>query len=118
MEKIELYLTINKYGVIDEHETFNGFTNVSDNLGRKEYFNMADGGKLVAKVPLSWKKSFSQGVVIPHKMRKCVDFKKDILCGNCDELVNHRKEFSANLNEMKRQPPNEFGHLLPKYITT
>ena len=39
-------LTINKFGIIDEHKTFKGFTNVSDNLDRKEYFNMADGGKL------------------------------------------------------------------------
>ena len=28
------------------------------------------------------------------------------------------KEFSANLNEKKRQPPNKFGHMLPKYTTT
>ena len=26
---------------------------MGDNLDRKEYFNMADGGKLIAKVPLS-----------------------------------------------------------------
>ena len=31
-------LTINKYGVIDEHKTFEVFPNVSDNLDRKEYF--------------------------------------------------------------------------------
>ena len=115
--KLKYCLTINKYGVIDEHKTFKGFTNVIDILDRKEYFNMADGGKLIAKVPLSWKKSFRQGVVIPHKMSNCGDSKKDILCENCDKLVNQRKEFSANLNEMKREPPNEFGHMLPKYIT-
>ena len=74
--EIKFYLTINKYGVIDEHKTFKGFKNVSDNLIRKEYFTMADGGKLIAKVPLSWKKSFSQGVVIPHKKKNCVDCKK------------------------------------------
>ena len=51
--KIKYCLTVNKYGVIDEHKTFKGFTNVSDNLDRKEYFKMADGDKLVAKVPLS-----------------------------------------------------------------
>ena len=89
--KIKYWLTINKYGVIDEHKTFKGFTNLSDNLNRKEYFNMTDGGKLIAKVPLSWKKSFSQGVVIPHKMRNCTDFKNDSLCDNCDKLVNQRK---------------------------
>ena len=43
-----------KYGVIDEHKTFKGFTKVSDNLDRKEYFKMFRGDKLVAKVPLSW----------------------------------------------------------------
>ena len=116
--KIKYCLTINKYGVIDEHKTFKGFSNVSDNLNRKEYFKMADGDKLVAKVPLSWKKSFSQGVVIPHKMRNCHYCKKDILCDICDELVNQRKEFTANLNELKRLPPNDFGHMLPKNIIT
>ena len=116
--KIKYCLTINKYGVIDEHKTFKGFTNVSDDLGRKEYFNMYNGDKLVAKVPLSWKKSFSQGVVIPHKMRICNKCSKDILCDDCDNLVNQNKEFSANLNELKRQPPNEFGYKLPKYIIT
>ena len=116
--KIKYCLTINKYGVIDEHKTFKGFTNVSDNLDRKEYFKMADGDKLVAIVPLSWKKSFSQGVVIPHKMRNCSDCTKDILCDDCDKLVNQNKEFSANLNELKREKPNNHGHMLPKYIIT
>ena len=114
--KINYCLTINKYGFIDEHKTFTGFTNVSVNLDRKEYFKMADGDKLVAKVTLSWKRSFSQGVVIPHKLRNCSDCKKDILCDNCDELVNQRKKFSANLNEIKREKPNYFGYMLPKYI--
>ena len=97
--KMKYCLTINKYGVTDEHRTFKGFTNVSDNLDRKEYFNMANGGKLIAKVPLSWKKSFSQGVIIAHKMRNYTDCKNDSLCDSCDFLVNQRKEFSANLNE-------------------
>ena len=77
---------------------------------------MADGGKLVAKLPLSWKKSFNMGVVIPHKMKNCHYCKKDILCDICDELVNQRKEFSAIFNELKREKPNDFGHMLPKYI--
>ena len=67
--KIKYCLTINKYVFIDEHKTFKRFTNISDNLDRKEYFIMFQGDKLVAKVPLSWKMSFSKGVVIPHKMR-------------------------------------------------
>ena len=77
---------------------------------------MADGDELTAKVPLSWKKSTSQGVVIPHKMGKCGDCKKDILCDKCDKVINQKKNFSANLNERKRDPPNSFGHTLPEYI--
>ena len=60
---------MNKYGVIHEHKTFKGFSNVSDKVDGKEYFKMADGDNSIAKVPLSWKKSFSQGVVIPPKMK-------------------------------------------------
>ena len=51
-------------------------------------------------------------------MRNCNDCKKYNLCGECDKLVNQRKGFSANLNELKRQAPNEFGLMLPEYITT
>ena len=114
--KIKYCLTINKDDVIDEHKTFKGFSNVSDNLDRKEYFKMGDGDNLIAKVTLSWKKSFSRGVVIPHKIRYCTDCKNDSLYGSCDKLVNQKKEFSANLNELKREKPNGCGHMLPKYI--
>ena len=38
---------------------------------------------------------------------------ENILCESCDKLVNQRKEFSANLNELKRESPNEFGDMLP-----
>ena len=78
---------------------------------------MADGDNLIAKVSLSWKKAFSQGVIIPHKMRNCSECKKDILCESCHNLVNQKIEFSANLNELKREVPSDFGHMLPKYIT-
>ena len=103
---------------MDEHKTFKGFTIVSDNLNRKQYFHIADGAKLVAKVPLSWKKSFSHGVVIPHSMKNCSDCKENNLCDECGKVVNQKNEFSANLDELKRQAPNEFGHMLPKNITT
>ena len=80
---------------------------------------MANGDNLIAKVPLSWKKSFSQGVVIPHKMKKnCNKCTKDILCDECHKLANQNKEFTANLNNLKREKPIDFGHMLPKYIIT
>ena len=42
----------------------------------------------------------------------------DYYCDICDELVNQKKEFSANLNELKREKPNNCSHMLPKYIIT
>ena len=51
-------------------------------------------------------------------MRNCTECKEDILCDNCDKLVNQNIEFSANLNELKREKPNDLGHMLPKYIIT
>ena len=115
--KIKHCLTINKYGSIDEHKTFKEFTNVSDNLDREEYSKMFEGDNIVAKVALSWKKSFNMDVVIPHKIRNCIKCVKDGFCDRCDKLVNQNKDFSANLNELKRKPPNELGHMLPKYLT-
>ena len=44
--KTKYCLTIIKTIVIDEHKAFKGFTNVSDKLGRKEYFKMLDGDKI------------------------------------------------------------------------
>ena len=116
--KIKYCLTVNKYGVIDEHKAFKRFTNVSDILDRKEYFKILDGDKLTAEVPLNWKKGFVHGVIIPHKMRNCNKCTKFILCDDCDKLVNQKKELSANINELKREPPNGLGHMLPKYIAT
>ena len=40
---------MNKCGIIDEHKTFKGFTKVSYNLNRKEYFIIADGSKTNSK---------------------------------------------------------------------
>ena len=76
---------------------------------------MLNGDKLIAKVPLSWKKSISMGVVIPHKKRNCNKCTEDNFCDGRDKLDNQNKKFSANLNELKREATNEFGHMLLKY---
>ena len=57
------------------------------------------------------------GIVVPHKIRihnKCTE---NFLCDGCDKLVNQRKEFSANLNELEREASNQFVLMLPKYIS-
>ena len=104
--KLNYCLFRKKLGVEEEHKTFEGVTDVSDNLDRKEFFKKFEGDKLIAKVPLPWKESFTYGVLIQHNLRNCNKCAKDTLCDGCDKLVNHNKEFSANLNESKREPPN------------
>ena len=37
------------------------------------------------------------------------------MCVICNNQVNENKEFEANLNELKRHPPNKDGYTLPYY---
>ena len=77
---------------------------------------MLEGKKISAMLPRSWKKSFNNGVVIPVKMRRCNECKNKILCTTCNNQVNENKEFEAILNLIKREAPNQFGHMLPYFV--
>ena len=37
------------------------------------------------------------------------------MCDICNNKINENKEFEANLNELKRKPPNDSGYMLPYY---
>ena len=87
-------------------------------MDRKEYFNMFDGKGLLSKQPESWKKGFEMGAKIPKKERNFVDCKANLFCVKCDKLISQTKIFTANLNGLKRLPPNETGHMLPWYTDT
>ena len=113
--KIKYCLTIDDYGIIQEHKTFKGFNDSKRLLDRTQYFNMIKGEKISAMLPRSWKKSFNSGIIIPVKMRFCNESNDRKVCEKCNNLINENKEFEANLNELKRLPPNEFGHMLPYY---
>ena len=77
---------------------------------------MIEGKKVTAMLPRSWKKSFDSGIIIPTKMRLCNECVDRKMCDNCNNQINENKEFEANLNELKRHPPIEFGHIFPYYI--
>ena len=114
--KIKYCLTKNYYGIIKEHKTFKGFNDSKRLLDRSQYFNMIKGEKISAKLPRSWKKSFDNGINIPKKMRFCNECNDKKMCDKCNNQINENKEFEANLNELKRHAPNDFGHMLPYYI--
>ena len=92
--------------------TFKGFNDSKQLLDRFQYSNMLEGKQISAMLPRSWKNSFNNGIVIPTKMRHCNESKDGILCTKCNNHINENKEFEANLNELKRHPPYEFGYML------
>ena len=112
---INYCLSVYEYDVISERKTFKNYSDVNKNLDRKESSEMFDGEKLVTKQALSWKKQFDIGVIIPSKKRNCVNCKKDLICEDSDKLFNQTKMYASNPNELKRQPPNKIGHMLPWY---
>ena len=69
--KLKYCLTIDEYGIIQQHMTFKGFNDSKRLLDRSQHFKMIEGKKISAMLPRSWKKSFNSGVVIPAKMRFC-----------------------------------------------
>ena len=114
--KIKYCLTIDGYGIIQEHKTFKGFNDSKRLLDRSQYFKMIEGKKISALLPRPWKKSFDSGIIIPTKMRFCNECNDNKMCVKCNNHINENKEFEANLNLLKRNAPNEFGHMLPYYI--
>ena len=49
-------------------------------------------------------------------MRQCNECKDGILCTTCNNLIKENKEFEANKYLLKREKPNDHGHMLPYYI--
>ena len=43
---------------------------------------------------------------------ECIDKK---MCNKCNNQINENEKFEAKLNELKRHPPNYFGHMLPYF---
>ena len=114
--KIKYCLSIDKYGIIQKHKTFKGFNDSKRLLDRSQNFKKLEGKEISALLPKSWKKSFDSGMILPTKTRfrsECNDKK---VCNKCIFQINEKIEFEADLNELKRHPPNEFGHVLPYYI--
>ena len=113
--KIKYVLTVNEFGIVQEHKTFKGFNDSKRLLNRSQYFKMIEGLKVSALLPKSWKKSFDSGIIIPTKMRFCNECDVEILCMTCKNQVDENKEFEPNLNELTRHPLNQFGYMLPYY---
>ena len=111
--KIKNCLTIDDYGILQEHKTFMRFIDSNRLLDCSYYFFMLKIEKLSAMLPRSWKNLFDGGIVIPMKMTFCNECDDKKVCEKCKNKIYENKEFEVNLNEIKRHPPNEFLHMLP-----
>ena len=60
----------------------------------------------------SWKKPLKSDVILTRKMRFCNECNKEKCCDRCNNQNNENKNFEAEKNLLKRQPPNELGHVL------
>ena len=74
---------------------------------------MLEGENVSAILTKSLEKSFNNGIVTPIKMKRCNKGIGEIVCITCNNQVNENQEFEANLNELKKGPPNQFDHVLP-----
>ena len=66
-------------------------------------------------MPESCKKSFHSAKIILAKMRFCNECNDKRLCDKCSNQVNANKKFEANFHLLKRQPPKQFGYMLPYF---
>ena len=48
-------------------------------------------------------------------MKFCKECSDEGMCDECSNQVNENKVFEANLNLLKIEAPNQFGHMLPYY---
>ena len=48
-------------------------------------------------------------------MRFCNECDDKKMCNKFNDQINENKKLEANLNEIKRHPPSNFGHMLSFY---
>ena len=48
-------------------------------------------------------------------MRFCNECNKEKHCNRCKSQINEIREFESNINLLKRQAPDQYGHMLPYF---
>ena len=48
-------------------------------------------------------------------MRFCNECNDKKVCNRCKNQINENKELKTNSNLLRRQAPNEFGHIVPYF---
>ena len=114
--KLKYVLTIDEFGIFQQHMTFKAFSDIERLLDRSQFFDMLEDTEISPMLPRSWKKSFKNGIVISVKMRRCDKRRVKILYVTLNNQINENTDFENNSNLLKREAPNEFGYMLPYFI--
>ena len=93
--KIKYCVTVDKFGIIQQHKTFRGFNDSIRLTGSSQYYETIEVEKKSAMSPKSYKKLFNSGVIIAAKMRFCNKCSKENCCGRFNNQINENTEFEA-----------------------
>ena len=112
--KVNYCLTMDNFGIIQQHMTFKVFNDSKRLLDRSQKFKLLRVERVTIILAKSWKKSFNNVITSAVKMRRCVECKGEKLCMTRNNEVNEKK-IEINLNFLRRRAPNQFCHVLPYY---
>ena len=93
--------------------TFKCFNDSKRLLDWSQFSDMLEGKKISTMSSRSWKKSFDNSIVIPVKMKRCIECNDKTICTTCTNQVSENRGFEANFNLIKQNASNQFGHTLP-----
>ena len=134
--KVKYCIVIDENGILSQKVTFKGLNQDIRNITFRGFLNLEQGKTLKSISKLKWKRELA-GIKIPHRKvgcencdasKKCVgcEIKPEMncfiseiskSCQDCSSKITRLEEYSVEINKLKRQPENEFGHMLPYYET-
>ena len=132
--KIKYCLVIDDFGIISAKRTFNGYSEEHRMIKLEEYISLSEGKTVSGRFSIDWTKTF-EGIKIPHRKQNCSECDNRKFCNDCGEkpkkncfncemekacdpclnLISQKKNYSTDINTLKRKPPNEYHQMLPHY---
>ena len=130
--KVKYCIIIDENGVLSQKTTFKGFNQNINKITFKDFLDLERRLTLKNRSKLKWKREIG-GIKIPHPKinyelcddnRKCGScvIKPEMNCLQCEIIKSCKDclnripritEYSVEINKLKREPENEYGHMLP-----
>ena len=132
--KIKYCLVIDDFGIISAKRTFKGYSEEHRMIKLEEYISLSEGKTVSGRFSIDWTKTF-EGIKIPHRKKDCSECDNRKICSDCIikpkkncfncemekacdpclNLISQKKNYSTDINTLKRKPPNEYHQMPPHY---